>query len=464
MAMANAGCIYENGSKGVRRNKTRALELFLAAADQGLVEGKFRAGLLLRVRGHPGDLKKARQLILESADEGYIEAMSYAGEQLEKEFEGEPADLDRALDYHLIAADNGDSGAMFSAGMLLKNQYREHEQLFDVVLALKLFLQAIENGQHFARCHAADILSQVEQLIDKKKALALYLQSAKSGCSHAMFNAGTFLAEGFEGQPADQDRALRLFLRSANEGESRAMVSLAQMYLDAHQDDPQNLKSALFWLEKAKLLGEPLAEKYLQTAYQLDAESKEKDDLSLENLLKETTTLISGGESHAQSSSTVKTPEMSNEDDFEDQIDTVATPSNHQTSPEKIRNIKEVRKRFREIAQLEKATTLSRTKQPILTLSEDEQKIANAILFTGNTQAIDHNALKRLFDSPFFQGQVEVTRTTQGLAVNAFNRETRKFASASTHRKHKQSYKGAQPEFVRNLRPILELFNVRQTM
>jgi hypothetical protein len=74
-------------------------------------------------------------------------------------------------------------------------------------------------------------------------------------------------------------------------------------------------------------------------------------------------------------------------------------------------------------------------------------------------QVEKHN-LKSLFEDPYFQGQVDMFKTTDGYAIVGYNFSTGAAKSTGTHRKHNKSYKGLDSKFLKSVAELVEEFMI----
>jgi len=493
-SLYNVSILLAKGFESQKPDEVGALDFALKASEKGHIDATYFAAWLLERRNHPSDQKRASELYMEAADRGHIAAM-FSAANCFYYGRGQQVDKKRALQLSLNAAEKGHVKSMYNTGVLLQDG-----EAGDKKRALEWFSKAAQNGEVAAWVGSGNLLVEgfEGQEANKKSALEDYLNAAQQGDMLGMFVAGLLLNDGFDGQPSDKLQARDLFLQSAQKGYGRAMIQVALMYLDSPTQNQQDIQSALFWLEKAEALGEPMAKEYLEKARSTAAakttgatqqQVDEESDLHLQQLLKKSSEVATAsslqtpdltilpksllpqpiptdtsGIQHIVNTTQAPQESASESESEESSDDTsMTTPLPHLQYVQKTNNIKLLRHNLREVGLLDKARATQIRQQAILTLSKEEQLIADAIL-TRDTQMVNHNALMKLFNSPFFQGQVEVIRTKSGIAVSAFNRLTKQHATTGTHRKHNKSYKGAQPEFVKELAEILALFSVKQSV
>jgi TPR repeat protein len=109
---------YKHGSRGLRQDSTRAMELYVRAAELGSSKAHYNLGVYY---DDGGDLKKAKFHYEAAAMAGHEVARNYLGLM-----EEESGNVERALKHWIIAASAGDPRAMhelilaFEAGHVSK--------------------------------------------------------------------------------------------------------------------------------------------------------------------------------------------------------------------------------------------------------------------------------------------------------------------------------------------------------
>ncbi|XP_073505854.1 death ligand signal enhancer isoform X2 [Phyllobates terribilis] len=137
-AQYNTAVCYERG-QGVRKDLSKAAELYLLAARGGHQQAKYRyARYLLNVK--PEDTRSAVEMLQEAAEAGVKEAQAYLGVFYSKESHLDP---EKAAKYFWMAAENGDVQSRYNLGVC-------YEQGFGVAAsgpeALRHFERAAKSG------------------------------------------------------------------------------------------------------------------------------------------------------------------------------------------------------------------------------------------------------------------------------------------------------------------------------
>ncbi|HBH19344.1 MAG TPA: hypothetical protein DDX14_10520, partial [Cyanobacteria bacterium UBA9579] len=538
-AMFDAGFLFKDGFEGQEPNKTKALELLLRAAEKGMPEAMFNAGNLLHMgfEGQEPDKKQALYWYLQAAEKGIPDAMFNAGFLLQDGFEGQKPNKTRALELFLRAAEKGLPAGMHGAGFLLQNGF--DGQVPDKKKALCWYLQAAKKGTPEAMFNAGLLLSEgfEGQEPDKKWALKLYLQAAEKGMPAAMFNAGNSLSKGFEGQEPDKKRALVLYLQAAEKGmpaamfnaglllicgqssdeykalgihylvkaaeimdakvSVRSMIALEMFYLGNYGEKYINIKSALFWLQKAASFDNDNADvksmlehtkKFSLEEPGAGAEAEAGAEKILQGIIEraEQPLLASASETETGipnklrikgEEAAVKAAGAASADSEEELVTELGTPAEvaagaaqasalvvtHESRKEERLNAKGLREKLRTLGEAEeKLMKEALVKGDLL----ENSKITVGKIFrdTATTATItsyfDWKELTELFEDPFFKSQVSITKTKSGCMISATNLANGKYATASTHNKHTKGYKGLHPAFIRDLQKILSLFDI----
>ena len=532
LAMFQAGFLLQNGFEGQVPDKKRALELYLLAAKKGELEAMYNAGFLLQdgFEGQEPDKKKALWWYLQAAEKGAPEAMFDAGFLLLKGFEGQASDKKEALKLLLRAAEKGMPEAMFNAGNLLQEGFEGQEP--NKKRALELYLQAAEKGVPEAMFDAGFLLQDgfEGQASDKKKALELFLCAAGKGLPEGMHGAGFLLQNGFEGQEPDKKRALGLYLQAAEKGmpaamfnagnllicgqssdeykalgihylvkaaeimdakvSVRSMIALEMFYLGNYGEKYINIKSALFWLQKAASFDNDNADvkSMLEHTKKFSLEEPGAgSEKTLEDIIEraEQPLLASASETETGipnklrikgEEAAVKAAGAASADSEEELVTELGTPAEvaagaaqasalvvtHESRKERL-NAKGLRAKLRTLGEAEeKLMKEALVKGDLL----ENSKITVGKIFgdTATTATItsyfDWKELTELFEDPFFKSQVSITKTKSGCMISATNLANGKYATASTHNKHTKGYKGLHPAFIRDLQKILSLFDI----
>ena len=102
--MCGLACNYEHGSRGLRQDSARAMELYTRAAEFGSSNAHFQLG---GIYDEGGDLKKAKFHYEDAAMAGHEIARSNLGYM-----EAQSGNMERAVKHWTIAASAGNYNAM----------------------------------------------------------------------------------------------------------------------------------------------------------------------------------------------------------------------------------------------------------------------------------------------------------------------------------------------------------------
>jgi hypothetical protein len=198
---------YDAGN-GVDRDPQRALDLYRAAAAQGLARASYNLGVLL-TEGRPGIPADVAQAIVH-----YEDAM--------------------AQDY---AAAFNNRGVLYTKGQ---------GGAADPVKAVEMFRRAHELGDLNGTDNLADMLRRGEGVAaDVPRALELWRGAAARGHGPSINNLGAMYANGI-GVATDTQAAFALYLLAARKGALQAGLNLAAAFADDVAPRHDDLR-ALAW-------------------------------------------------------------------------------------------------------------------------------------------------------------------------------------------------------------------------
>jgi TPR repeat protein len=303
--------------------------------------------------------------------------------------------------------------------------------------------------------------------------LAAKFDESENHVAKSLFNYGVLIED------IDRNTSRNYMLQAAERGFSRAMISLAVHYLRIQT--PYALAKAFFWIEKAQELNDPAAQALFEAATKRTQEDS-KDD---ENLVKCMESLSQadviesladdspssppeGVDSPASISASVLPQEsLSSSDSSEDEEVKPAAADDYTITPEEIKewqaeqakwkedikNPKFVREKLQQAHQDFQDKQKGQERPP---LSIPSTKIIETLRDKGSRSHITIDNLFALFDDPYFQGQVDMSNTTDGYSIVGYNFTTGKTKSTGTHRKHNKSYKGLDANFLKSVADLVE--------
>jgi hypothetical protein len=282
----------------------------------------------------------------------------------------------------------------------------------------------------------------------------------------SLFNYGNLMKK------TDRNTAVAYILQAAERGFSSAMVDIAHYYLIMRT--PTALGKAFFWIKKAQELNNPKAQILFEAATKRAQESEEtsKDDKNLVECMESldqpeiVDSLASDSLSAAPLQESSSSPDSSEEEGVKP-----AAAEDYTITPEEIEQWKvEEAKRKDGIKNpkfvresLQQAHQNFQNKQEVkerpLLLSAAAKTIETLKDKSSRSQ-ITIDDLKRLFEDPYFQGQVDIFNTTDGYAIVGYNFSTGATKSTGTHRKHNKSYKGLDLKFLKSVVELVEEFMI----
>lgn len=299
---------------------------------------------------------------------------------------------------------------------------------------------------------------------------------AKNNHILSMHKLGELWHKGFNNKKVNLDKAAKWYLRAAEQNHGPAMVALANLYVSSYEagDSSQKLKNALFWYEKAKLLGEISAHDFLKISENLHEEAIDSDIESEEALVEN---IINQNADESFDFEDIKI-DIQLDKNFENQkiespceeyeLNVNFIAENHVeekcsnfVNDQVIDNPKYIRNQLKKMGLLKKQMEEKENKQNIFSLLPHNQDVVDMLKDKMiKNKNIDFTQLMNLFSDPFFADQVTITRSKSGCVITAKNLKTLDYAVASTHKKHNKSYDGLNPAFARELLKVLNVFGL----
>jgi|GEM_PF-2146680 TPR repeat protein len=497
-AQFHAALIYKDGGKGQVAIPYKALDLFLKAASNGHADSMYHAGRILqdgfkeqriKKRIYPAQIanpKKALTLLLQAAQQDHVPALCLAASALQIGFQGQAANKPKAFTlYKKAAFEHLNTDAMINlafmlitdldqlnlhpipdaaliilrmaiclgstqpvamhnlANLLLK-KFKREKKVRLLEEALSLYLAAAKKGISIAWHNAATLYESYKN--DPATAFKLYQKGIAAGLSVSMHAAALLLETGLPNQNPDIEAARKLHQRAADKNNTDAMISLATLTMEhAEPNDTAALDTALFWLYRARSLGNKKAREYIEIIHKQTSKTKQQknNDKELIQLLTDTSRAKQCGmcaEGKGTSSNIEQTLVDINKENY-------ISPYAQQA---KLTHLKIQIKKTSEREKAQKESALKTR-----SLSKEEQKIAYRIGQKDKTLTL--NDLRKLFASSFFNGQIQTTGTKKGGTIIARIPipGKNKYASIGMHRKHGTSTKGLHPAFLQNLGKLL---------
>ncbi|MDP1974779.1 MAG: tetratricopeptide repeat protein, partial [Alphaproteobacteria bacterium] len=482
-----------------------AYNWFLKAAKMRDKASMFNVGEMLwwGCGGVKENRQRAKEWLLKSANDGYLDAMIVLATHLLGESYGENLSfkqkkllLNEAVRLLKIAYDNH-----YFADLLDSNELKAKKNVLDSVDKDKFRVKFSDRSAfrpkaedkvialiNFAKLY---IQGYVDGQKNIQKAIELILPLAKNNYPEAMDFMGRIFLE-VDDNGLNHQKAAKWYKRAAENGYVSSMIKFAKLVILSpflvKNDD--NLKEALFWLQKAELLGMHEARNYLEMCENLlnenaeleisDNEVLEKNDISDHNIIdfKQLNTPIELQEIKIDPSQN-NNIDLAESNDFfinvdfvdenniivDDKLDSMKSLNVVDENVQQSKNPKYIRKQLRKLAALKKKQEdqQNNNDDEKKELSEKNQLIVNMLLDKNiKSKNVDYTQLVNLFSDPFFENQVSITKSKSGSVITGKNYKTLDYAIASTHKKHAQSYKGLNPFFARDLIEILALFGLKE--
>lgn len=457
-------------TKAAKQHFQAAYKFYESAAQQKDLNGMYLIALHhYSGLGRPQNMGSARDWFKKAANEGHVGAMDALASTY---WFKEPKDLQTAELWWKRAIEKNCISSMKSLGWFYHSEYNRSNEGFDLCQK------------------AADLGSEQAQYL----------------CSVLILSKHVFRTDN------DEEQALSYLHQSAEKGWAPAMTLLGKYYLERSDDiEKQNLEFASFWLNKAATLGDFDAKTLLQEM-ESKAEGEATDTIvspdlkqCLENLKNIEQGIIPVNKelevnkeqfaSPFEEIKKVKSETGSSEDEKEllpaasmqendqtpqieaslpeDKLDESFETWKQYATPPKNEDLFKNPKLLR--AQLREAGLALKRKQEeckmaqTVHLAPDSSLIIDVLKNKHKREKITYADLYKLFSDPYFKakGHVELHRTKSGLAISAISFEKMDACSAQgesmttgTHHNHNKTYKGYNPEFLKNVVKILEMFGV----
>lgn len=210
---------YYNGTDGVTKNYTKALELYLQAAEQGYDWAQARVGYMYdEGLGAPEDNVKAMSWYTKAAEQGNVTAQNNIG-ALYENGEGVTKDYTLAAQWYQKAAEEHNARSQANLSELYffgRGVPQDYNQSF--IWALRAGGQGDRKGQ-FRIGYLYETGKGVTQ--SYKLAREWYLKAAEQGSDGSMLNLGVFFKNG-RGVKKNDSEALAWYNKAADKGNTTA--------------------------------------------------------------------------------------------------------------------------------------------------------------------------------------------------------------------------------------------------
>lgn len=494
-AMNHYGGVLMEWVESIKEPSVKAAyNWFLKAANKGDAASMFNLGEILwwGLGGIKENRQYAKEWLLKSANKGCVDAMiilsrCFLSEVEDASFEQKEALLKEAACLLGIAYDSHYFDYLYNDNLpdqaVNKNVLHSADQSnFRVKLTDRsMFFLKTENKINalinFAKLY---IQGYVDGQKNIKKATEMILPLAKKNYHEAMDFMGHIFLDSDEDDELNHQKAAEWYKRAAESGYEPSMIKFAKLMIlsPCLSKSDQNLKEALFWLQKAESLGMDEARNYLVMCENLIKENAELEisdnDILNHNMIdfKKLNISMPLQEIKIQVSNDIV--DLNESDDYtisvdfndeingiiDDELDSMKILNIVDKDVQKFKNPKYIRDQLRKLAELKKNQQNNNNveKKEI----SDKNKLIVDMLLDKNIKSknIDYTQLINLFDDPFFENQVTITKSKSGCVITGKNYRTLNYVVASTHKKHAQTYSGLNPEFAKKLVELLAIFGL----
>jgi TPR repeat protein len=474
-AQCDIGALYSEGL-GVNKDEAEAVKWWQKAAEQGHKEAQHNLALFYCFGlGGSRDDKKAAYWCQKAAEQGYIGSQYNLGVYYQEGL-GVDTDLSRA--------------AFWFQKVILSQE--------------SIYVAAAQANLGVLYCEGWE-----GQPSDREKAYYFFKQAAKKNVPQAFFNLGILIKEGYGLRSPNPRAAYHFFLRATEPGCPQAMIGAAQCLMDLQEEEDYQEK-ALFWIQKAlSFKTDPFISKYHDIIHKILSNAASEKDVSEKDIKQEERSLEEMDQEMRQvkSISEVLSPTQEIEaesaiiegsvfegvigkeptsevasvaayEPLEDTMQKTREEASTALDDSDIQAFKEYDKRKGLITQDYKTLRekikglgklqISIQEQATTDLVPENKMLVREIKENQGVQArIDLQALISLFRDSFFRRQVIIQSTKSGFIILAHNRETNQHVTISTHRMHSRNskhmpkdFKEIDPGFVKDLRKVLELFDL----
>ena len=202
------------------------------------------------------DYKKAFDLYLESAEQGYAPAQCNLGYMYDIG-QGVSQDYAKAAEWYTKSAEQGYAPAQYNLGNMYYNGQGVSQ---DYAKAAEWYTKSAEQGYAHAQCNLGNMYYNGQGVTqDYAKAAEWYTKSAEQGNARAQCNLGYMYDIG-QGVSQDYAKAVEWYTKSAEQGDATAQYNLGTMYYNG-QGVSQDYAKAAEWYTKSAEQGNELAKK-----------------------------------------------------------------------------------------------------------------------------------------------------------------------------------------------------------
>jgi TPR repeat protein len=242
-AQYKLGEAYDMGWKGLEKDLSQAVELYLLAAEQGLAKAQLIVGRYYAWgEGLPQDYQKALHwLRLAAAQEDEIAPLCIF-----------------RIENYLTTKEKAEAGDGDAQYQLAVCYHKGRGTAQDLKQALHWYQQAILQGNFYAQEGKLELSREI-------KTFELLLDEANQGDSDSQYRMWEIYHYG-KGTNPDHEVADNWLQVAATNGHAKAQYFLGNEYYDGHSI-PQDYQKAVYWLSKAAEQGQKQAMHILGNCY-----------------------------------------------------------------------------------------------------------------------------------------------------------------------------------------------------
>lgn len=247
------GACYDNGI-GVKQNLELAAELYLKAAEQGVVEAQCDYGIACSNNWY-----EAQKWLLMAAEQGNAKAQYTMGW-----YYGNNNDYKTAISWMEKAAEQNDTLALVALANVYRLYFGDYDEAFEIYESL-----AEQNNALAQYGLAVCLYNGLGTDVDIDLAIEYLKKSAEQGYAVAITDLGHLYLQGSSvNTPQDSNLAMELFKKAADLCYPYAQFVIGRMYENGVGVD-QNSREAEKWYKKAERQGVSKASMQQMQQYQM---------------------------------------------------------------------------------------------------------------------------------------------------------------------------------------------------
>jgi TPR repeat protein len=222
------GKCYSSG-KGTPKDKTKAFECYMKAAENGYAEGQVKVGdcYFFGFDRVTKDEAKGFEWLMKAAENGADEGMVKVGYCYRYGMGGVTENKAKAFEWYMKAAENGSAEGMVLVGQCYFNGWGVHE---DEAKAFEWYMKAAENGSAEGMVTVGKCYDYGRGVTENKaKAFEWYMKAAENGSAEGMVLVGLCYQVGW-GVHEDLGKAFEYYQKAADLDFAEGFFWLGLMY------------------------------------------------------------------------------------------------------------------------------------------------------------------------------------------------------------------------------------------